>query len=249
MTAEGGVGGRARIRAHPMATPRRAAILPESAAPSAYDADCRRCPRLVAFLDDVRAANPGYFCRPVPPFGAADAALLVVGLAPGMHGANASGRPFTGDHAGILLYETLHAYGFASQPVGKARGDGLTLAGCRITNAVKCLPPENKPAPSEMRACNGYLAADLAALPAGGAILALGRIAHDATLRALRMKPAAFAFAHGARHPLANGAALFDSYHCSRYNTNTGRLTAPMFRAVFVAIAAHLARTGARRAA
>jgi len=232
-----------------MATPRRAAILPEPAASLVYDAGCRRCPRLVAFLDDVRAANPGYFCRPVPPFGAADAALVVVGLAPGMHGANASGRPFTGDHAGILLYETLHAYGFASQPVGKAPDDGLTLAGCRITNAVKCLPPGNKPAPAETRACNGYLAADLAALPPGGAILALGRVAHDATLRALRIKPSAFAFAHGARHALVHGAALFDSYHCSRYNTNTGRLTAPMFRAVFDAIAAHLSRAGARRAA
>ena len=157
----------------------------------AYDADCRRCARLAAFLDRVRAANPGYFCRPVPPFGAHDAALVIVGLAPGMHGANASGRPFTGDHAGILLYATLHAYGFASQPVGAARDDGLALIDCRITNAVKCLPPDNKPAPAEIRACNGYLAADLAALPAGGAILALGRIAHDATLRALGLKPSA----------------------------------------------------------
>ena len=140
-------------------------------------------------------ANPGYFCRPVPPFGARDAALVIVGLAPGRHGANASGRPFTGDHAGILLYATLHAYGFASQPVGAARDDGLALIDCRITNAVKCLPPDNKPAPAEIRACNGYLAADLAALPAGGAILALGRIAHDATLRALGRKPSAHAFA------------------------------------------------------
>jgi uracil-DNA glycosylase family 4 len=205
--------------------------------------------RLAAFLDAVRAASPGYFCRPVPPFGAADAALVVVGLAPGRHGANASGRPFTGDHAGILLYATLHAYGFASQPVATARDDGLVLAGCRITNAVKCLPPDNKPLPAEIRACNGYLAADLAALPAGGAILALGRIAHDATLRALGRRPADHAFAHGARHALAEGVVLFDSYHCSRYNTNTGRLTAAMFRSVFDAIAAHLGRHGARRAA
>ena len=193
----------ARIRAHRMATVKRADILPEPAAASAYDAGCRRCGRLVAFLDQVRLANPGYFCRPVPPFGAHDAALVIVGLAPGRHGANASGRPFTGDHAGILLYATLHAYGFASQPVGAARDDGLALIDCRITNAVKCLPPDNKPVPAEIRACNDYLAADLAALPDGGAILALGRIAHEATLRALGLKPSAHAFGHGARHPLA----------------------------------------------
>lgn len=232
-----------------MATARRAAILPEPAVPATYDANCRRCPRLVAFLDDVRAENPGYFCRPVPPFGAPDAALVVVGLAPGLRGANASGRPFTGDHAGIILYATLHAYGFASQPVATARDDGLVLNDCRITNAVKCLPPGNKPEPAEIRACNGYLAADLSALPAGGAILALGRVAHDATLRALGLKPSVLPFAHGARHPLANGAVLFDSYHCSRYNTNTGRLTAPMFRAVFDEIAAHCRRKNRARAA
>jgi uracil-DNA glycosylase family 4 len=232
-----------------MPTVKTAAILPELPASAAYDADCRRCVRLVAFLEQVRSAHPGYFCRPVPPFGASDAALVVVGLAPGRHGANASGRPFTGDHAGILLYSTLHAYGFASQPEGAERDDGLALVDCRITNAVKCLPPDNKPAPAEIRTCNDYLAADLAALPPGGAILALGRIAHDATLRALGRKPSAHAFAHGARHPLERGGALFDSYHCSRYNTNTGRLTATMFRAVFDAIAAHLGREGARRAA
>jgi uracil-DNA glycosylase family 4 len=193
--------------------------------------------------------HPDYFCRPVPPFGAADAALVIVGLAPGMHGANASGRPFTGDYAGILLYETLHAFGFASRSVSTARDDGLVLVDCRITNAVKCLPPGNKPLPAEIRACNAYLAADLATVPAGGAVLALGRIAHEATLRALRLKPSAMPFAHGARHALPGGAALFDSYHCSRYNTNTGRLTEPMFRAVFDAIAACLGRAGARRAA
>jgi uracil-DNA glycosylase family 4 len=224
-------------------------ILPESAAAPEYDADCRRCARLATFLDRVRGANPGYFCRPVPPFGANDAALVIVGLAPGMHGANASGRPFTGDFAGILLYATLYAYGFASQPVATGRGDGLELIGCRITNAVKCLPPDNKPAPAEIRACNGYLAADLAHVPAGGAILALGRIAHDATLSALGMKRSALAFAHGARHALPRNVVLFDSYHCSRYNTNTGRLTPAMFHAVFDAICAHLGREGARRAA
>jgi uracil-DNA glycosylase family 4 len=223
---------------------------PEASA--AYDFGCRRCPRLASHLDAVRAAHPHYFCRPVPPFGAADAALVIVGLAPGLHGANATGRPFTGDHAGILLYATLHAYGFASQPDGASPGDGQVLVDCRITNAVKCLPPGNKPEPSEVRACNGFLAADLAALPAGGAVLALGRIAHGAALRALGLVPSAFPFAHGARHALSDGAALFDSYHCSRYNTNTGRLTQAMFRAVFDGIAAHLRRADrrpARRAA
>ena len=237
------------MRAHPMATAKRDSILPEPVVSPAYDPGCRRCPRLVAFLDGVRAAHPGYFCRPVPPFGANAAALVIVGLAPGRHGANATGRPFTGDHAGIILYATLHAYGYASRPVATARDDGLVLADCRITNAVKCLPPDNKPTPSEVRACNDYLAADLSALPAGGAILALGRIAHGATLRALGMKPAAFPFAHGAGHALARGVGLFDSYHCSRYNTNTGRLTTAMVHAVFDAIGTHLGRGGARRAA
>jgi uracil-DNA glycosylase family 4 len=202
-----------------------------------YDAACRRCVRLATFLDEVRAAHPGYFCGPVPPFGDAGARLVIVGLAPGLHGANASGRPFTGDYAGILLYGTLHAYGYASQPHGAARDDGLRLADCRITNAVKCLPPANKPLPAEIRECNGYLAADLATVPDGGAILALGRIAHDATLKALACAPARFA--HGAQHRLVRGIVLFDSYHCSRYNTNTRRLTTAMFHAVFDAVARH----------
>ena len=218
------------------------AILPEPPAPPAYDAACRRCARLATFLDEVRDAHPAYFCRPVPPFGEAAARLVIVGLAPGLHGANATGRPFTGDHAGILLYATLHAYGYGSQPHGATPDDGLVLRGCRITNAVKCLPPENKPTPAEIRTCNGFLAADLATVPAGGAIVALGRIAHDAALRALGRPTAAFA--HGARHPLDRGVALFDSYHCSRYNTNTRRLTPAMFDAVFDAVAAHLGRAG-----
>lgn len=237
------------MRARPVTHVKRPAILPETAASPAYDGDCRRCARLATFLDAVRVKNPDYFCRPVPPFGASDASLVVVGLAPGMHGANASGRPFTGDHAGIILYETLHAYRFASRPVATGRDDGLELIGCRITNAVKCLPPGNKPLPTEIRACNDFLAADLAAVPAGGAILALGRIAHVATLAALRLKPSALPFAHGSRHALARGVALFDSYHCSRYNTNTGRLTVAMFRAVFDSIAAHLGREVASRVA
>ena len=226
------------------------AILPEAKASATYDPNCRRCARLAMFLDAVRREHPDYWCRPVAPFGPADASLVIVGLAPGMHGANATGRPFTGDYAGILLYETLHAYGFASQPEGAARDDGLTLIDCRITNAVKCLPPENKPLPAEVRTCNTYLEADLATVSAGGAILALGRIAHDAALRALGQAPGAFPFGHRARHPLAEGRALFDSYHCSRYNTNTGRLTSAMFRAVFDDVTAHLGRAPrGRRAA
>jgi uracil-DNA glycosylase family 4 len=229
---------------------RKGTIVPDRdvAASAAYDPACRRCPRLAAFLGEVKAEHPVYWCKPVPPFGAADARLVIVGLAPGMHGANASGRPFTGDYAGILLYETLHAYGFATQPVATARDDGLKLVDCRITNAVKCLPPGNKPTPAEVRTCNGYLAADLASVPEGGVVLALGRIAHEAALRALTLKSSAHAFAHGASHALEGDRLLVDSYHCSRYNTNTRRLTPAMFRAVFVTVAAHLARRAAKAA-
>ena len=205
-----------------------------------YDEDCRRCDRLATFLADVRREHPTYWCKPVPPFGESGARLVIVGLAPGMHGANASGRPFTGDYAGILLYETLHRYGFASKPVAESRSDGLRLSGCRITNAVKCLPPENKPTPAEVRECNAYLTADLRTVPEGGIVLALGRIAHDATLRALGLRAAELPFAHGAMHPLPSGRVLVDSYHCSRYNTNTGRLTAAMFDDVFKSIASQL---------
>lgn len=210
-------------------------------APSAvYDPGCRRCPRLAAFRDVVQERHADYWCKPVPPFGPATARLVIVGLAPGMHGANASGRPFTGDFAGVILFATLFDYGFASQSVGNARDDGLTLIDCRITNAVKCLPPQNKPVPQEVATCNNFLAADLARVPAHGVILALGRIAHAATLRALRRKPSDHPFAHGAEHTLEQGRMLIDSYHCSRYNTNTGRLTPAMFRAVFDCIGAHL---------
>lgn len=225
---------------------KRPGIVTDAAIPTpVYDASCRRCERLAAFLDEVRAAYPAYRCLPVPPFGDPAARLVIVGLAPGMHGANATGRPFTGDFAGILFYETLHAYGYASSPVSRTQDDPLTLADCRITNAVKCLPPGNKPLPAEVRNCNGYLAADLATLPPGGVVLALGRIAHDAALAALGLRRNGFAFAHGARHALPRGAALFDSYHCSRYNTNTRRLTPEMFRSVFDAIALHLGRARA----
>jgi uracil-DNA glycosylase family 4 len=215
--------------------------VPETSRGAVYDVACRRCVRLAEFLDRVRTAHPRYWCKPVAPFGDPAARLVIVGLAPGMHGANATGRPFTGDHAGVLLYETLHAHGYASSPVSRTRADPLTLVGCRITNAVKCLPPENKPSPAEARACNTYLAAELATLPDGAAVLALGRIAHEAAVRALGHAPSRFPFGHGARHALERGIALFDSYHCSRYNTNTGRLTPRMFQAVFDAIDAHLA--------
>ena len=208
----------------------------------AYDADCRRCPRLAAFLDAVHAQYPAYHCRPVAPFGGADARFVIVGLAPGMHGANATGRPFTGDHAGILLYATLHKFGLASAPESRFLADGLRLVGVRITNAVKCLPPANMPLPAEIRECNAYLKAELSVLPADAAVLALGRIAHDAVLRALGLSSRGRAFTHGAEHHLDNGGRLFDSYHCSRYNTNTRRLTTAMFEQVFRAVLRHLDR-------
>ena len=231
-----------------MSPPPRRDSAAAKAGVSQYDIDCRRCVRLAAFVDQVREANPSYFCRPVPPFGDAAARLVIVGLAPGMHGANASGRPFTGDYAGILLYATLFKFGFSTRATSSGVDDGLQLIGARITNAVKCLPPGNKPLPEEIRNCNAYLAAELATLPDGAAVLALGRIAHDATLRALGLAARDHPFSHGGHHPLNRGAHLFDSYHCSRYNTNTRRLTPEMFEAVFAAIVRHL-ETGACRAA
>jgi uracil-DNA glycosylase family 4 len=194
---------------------------------------CTDCPRLAGFLADVRSRNPDYHARPVLPFGDPLARLLVVGLAPGMHGANRTGRPFTGDYAGILLYETLHAFGFGSQPVALAADDGLVLTDCRITNAVKCLPPENKPEPAEIRTCNHYLAAELKASPDVRVILALGLVAHKAVLMALGLRQSALVFGHGARHILPEGRVLIDSYHCSRYNTQTRRLTSADFQDVF----------------
>ncbi len=207
-----------------------------------FKADCRDCPRLAAFLAGVRKKHPDYHARPVAPFGDRYARLIIVGLAPGMHGANRSGRPFTGDFAGILLYETLHKFGFASAPQSVSRDDGLRLIDCRITNAVKCLPPQNKPEPAEVKECNKYLATELAGMPKGSVVLALGTIAHESVLRAFGLKKSAYAFAHGARHELPNGLVLFDSYHCSRYNTQTRRLTAAMFEAVFADISLYLKR-------
>jgi uracil-DNA glycosylase family 4 len=205
---------------------------------------CRLCPRLANFLDEVRAAQPGYYAQPVPSFGDVQARLLIVGLAPGMHGANRTGRPFTGDYAGKLLYSTLHQFGFATaaealDAAGQANPE-LTLRDCRITNAVRCLPPQNKPEPAEVKQCNSYLAGELAGLPQGAAVLALGTVAHNAVLRAQGVRNKDYAFAHGARHELPNGIRLYDSYHCSRYNTQTKRLNEQMFHAVFSAITEYL---------
>ncbi len=198
--------------------------------------NCIECPRLAGFLAEVRNRRPDYHARPVLPFGDPRARLLIVGLAPGMHGANRTGRPFTGDHAGILLYETLHAFGFGSQPQSLAADDDLSLIDCRITNAVKCLPPENKPEPAEIRTCNHYLAAELRGSPEVKVILALGLVAHKAVLMALGLKQSALAFGHGSRHVLPDGRILVDSYHCSRYNTQTRRLTSADFQHVFQSI-------------
>jgi uracil-DNA glycosylase len=199
---------------------------------STFDPSCRRCPRLAAFLDLVQHQQPDYFCKPVPPFGDPQARLLIVGLAPGMHGANRTGRPFTGDHAGILLYGTLFKFGLASAPTSTAADDGLALKGVRITNSVKCLPPANKPLPLEIKVCNAYLRAELTQSTDARVILALGAVAHAAVLRACELRSSQFRFAHGAEHSLSGGRVLLNSYHCSRYNTQTRRLTAGMFEAI-----------------
>ncbi len=198
-----------------------------------FSTDCRQCKRLATFLDDVRASNPGYFALPVPPFGSINAKLLIVGLAPGMHGANKTGRPFTGDFAGILLYQTLFEFGFSNRAESVALGDGFKLKNCRITNAVKCLPPQNKPTMDEINTCNQYLKEELDTLKAGSVIIALGGIGHNAVLKALGLKLSQHKFAHLAEHSLARDITLLDSYHCSRYNTQTKRLTEKMFKDVF----------------
>ena len=198
-----------------------------------FDRTCTLCPRLAKFLAQARIEEPEYYNAPVAPFGDPQARLVLVGLAPGFHGANASGRPFTGDHAGVLLYRTLHRYGFASKPVSIARDDGLKLIDCRITNSVKCVPPENKPLPVEIRTSTRYVKAETRPFKKGTLLLALGSVGHNALLRALELKPTPFKFAHAAEHELPGGLTLIDSYHCSRYNTQTGRLTEAMFEAVF----------------
>ncbi len=203
---------------------------------SHFDPGCSLCPRLSSALKKIRHEYPDYHARPVAPFGSASPSLLIVGLAPGLHGANATGRPFTGDYAGILLYETLHAFGFASHPVSEHAGDRLKLKQCRITNAVKCWPPANKPLPDEINTCNRYLQTELNELDTGAVILALGRIAHQAVLKAFNLKQKDYPFGHGQEHRLPEQRRLLDSYHCSRYNTQTGRLTPKMFQEIFCRI-------------
>jgi len=203
--------------------------------------DCALCPRLAAFRTANRAAHPDWFNAPVPPFRGADEPaggprLLIVGLAPGLRGANRTGRPFTGDFAGDTLYAALAKHGFARGTYGARPDDGLALVDCRITNAVRCVPPENKPVGAEIAACRAFLAAELATLTRLAAILALGAIAHQAVLSAFGLPQRTAKFTHGAQHALPNGVTLADSYHCSRYNTNTGRLTVEMFDAVIAAL-------------
>jgi uracil-DNA glycosylase len=224
-----------------------AADNPGAISPLVYDPDCRRCHRLAHFLDAVHAAHPTYFCKPVPPFGSEQARLLVVGLAPGLHGANATGRPFTGDWCSDLLYGTLYAYGFAKKPQSLSVNDGQALIDCRLTNAVKCLPPDNKPLPQEVATCASFLEQEMRQLQPR-IIVCLGAVAHRAVLSALPLKalgltPSALKFGHGAEHQVGQ-VHLIDSYHPSRYNTNTGRLTAPMFEAIFARVRELLAPLG-----
>ena len=206
-------------------------------------ADCQLCPRLAAYRAANQAANPGWFNAPVPSFGPVGARLLVVGMAPGVKGANRTGRPFTGDHAGMLLYQTLLRFGLARGSYGAEPDDGLTLDDTRITNAVRCVPPANLPQPVEVRTCNQFLAGELQGLPRLRAVLALGVLAHAAVLRACGMTPSRLQFRHGALHELPDGLILANSYHVSRYNTSTRRLTPEMFETVVLALIQRLAAT------
>ena len=200
-----------------------------------YNRKCAKCPRLVDFLKVVLGRHPDYACRPVPSFGALGSRLLIVGLAPGLHGANATGRPFTGDHAGILLYKTLHKFGFSSAP-DSTPGDDLSLQDCAVTNAVKCLPPENKPVAAEVNTCRTFLINELEAVPSEGVILVLGKVAHDSVVRSLGLSVGSIRFQHAGEYALPGGRTLVSSYHCSRYNTQTGRLTTEMFDRVFLRV-------------
>ena len=203
------------------------------------DRNCPLCPRLVDFRQSIRAREPAWFNSPVPSFGDRDGALLIVGLAPGLQGANRTGRPFTGDYAGDLLYATLLEYGFAKGVYQARPDDGLTLVDCLISNAVRCVPPQNKPLPAEINTCRQFLIATIVTMPRLRGIVALGRVAHESTVKALGLRAAAAPFAHGAVH-LAGKVKLYDSYHCSRYNTNTRVLTPEMFRSVFARVRADL---------
>ena len=198
--------------------------------------DCPLCPRLAAFRAAQQNAHPEWFNAPVPPFGENAAQLLIVGLAPGLRGANRTGRPFTGDYAGDMLYETLHKFGFADGAYDARPDDGLVLRRVRITNAVRCVPPQNKPERREIATCRRFLAAEIAGMPRLLAILALGAIAHQSVLATLDVRRALFPFAHGRMHVLPSGLVLADSYHCSRLNTNTGKLSATMFESVFATL-------------
>lgn len=213
--------------------------MPETAEAPARD--CPLCPRLVAYRHANQAQHPDWFNGPVPSFGDPGAALLVLGMAPGVKGANRTGRPFTGDHAGVLLYQTLLRFGFAQGAYRAAADDGLTLHNCRIINAVRCVPPANLPVPLEVKTCNRFLTAELQAMPELRVVLALGVLAHAAALRACGIPATRVRFRHGDIHELPDGLLLADSYHVSRYNTNTGRLTAPMFEAVMATIAERIA--------
>lgn len=217
----------------PVPTAAEAGVEPEQPPP-----ECGLCPRLVQFRQDNRATYPGFFNAPVPSFGPPETArLLIVGLAPGLKGANRTGRPFTGDYAGDLLYPTLLTFGWARGDYGADPSDGLTLTACRITNAVRCVPPENKPVGAEIATCRRFLTAEVSALPALQAILCLGGVAHKSVVAALALRQAEWPFAHGAVHTPPERPLVVDSYHCSRYNTSTGRLTPAMFRAVFERLA------------
>lgn len=195
--------------------------------------DCPLCPRLHGFIAEWRGREPAWFNAPVPTFGDQDARLLIVGLAPGLRGANRTGRPFTGDFAGHWLYDNLSTFGFSSGRFDARPDDGLRLTGAAITNAVRCVPPENKPTPEEIATCRPFLEQTLAALPRLKVIIALGKVAHDSVVKAHGLPASRLGFAHGARHGLPNGRTLIDTYHSSRYNANTGRITETMFRAVF----------------
>jgi uracil-DNA glycosylase family 4 len=207
-----------------------------------YDANCKDCERLSSFLTQVKNKNPDYFCKPVPSFGQKKSPFLIVGLAPGMHGANKTGRPFTGDHAGILLYKTLYKYGFSNLETSHSVNDSLILKNCSITNAVKCLPPDNKPNHEEINNCNKFLKSEINKLKKESILLALGLIAHNAIMKALSLTKKEYKFSHGARHNLPNNLVMYDSYHCSRYNTQTKRLTEKMFHEVFLSIKTEMER-------
>jgi uracil-DNA glycosylase family 4 len=225
-----------RMRRGPVQQNTAADVVSESA-PSR---DCPLCPRLAAFRNDNRLSEPEWFNAPVPSFGGANASLLIVGLAPGIQGANRTGRPFTGDYAGDLLYGTLLEYGFAQGNYEARPDDGLRLIDCRISNAVRCVPPQNKPLPAEINTCRRFLVGTREEMPKLRAVVMLGRVAHDSTLKAFGLRATEAPFGHGAEHQVGD-VRLFDSYHCSRYNTNTGVLTPKMFKAVFASVKSYLA--------